>query len=212
MRRIEQMLPNQNTNISVTTSLKTVLSARNQRCVTPPGISQLLLVYIFGGRSRLVCDIFAKQGAKGCYNTVTQKILPKSETTSQRICKDGIECWYSFDNIQKMFKIHRLYGDNQNKVIARVLTSVVRYYPDGLMMSDIQYRMDNNPMKWLYSFEINGETAILGDKLNKDILLSMLTPREEDLDIVLGRWDFDIDDAIKKVKDELQNGGTDIIE
>ena len=70
--------------------------------------------------------------------------------------------------------------------------------------------MDNNPMKWLYSFEINGETAILGDKLNKDILLSMLTPREEDLDIVLGRWDFDIDDAIKKVKDELQNGGTDI--
>ena len=192
--------------------IENLLAARNQRCVTPPGISQLLLVYIFGGRSRLVCDIFAKQGAKGCYNTVTQKILPKSETTSQRICKDGIECWYSFDNIQKMFKIHRLYGDNQNKVIARVLTSVVRYYPDGLMLNDIQYRIDNNPMKWLYSFEINGETTILGDKLNKDVLLSMVTPTEQDLDIVLGRWDFDIDEAIKKVKDELQNGGTDIID
>ena len=77
-----------------------------------------------------------------------------------------------------------LYGDNQNKVIARVVTSVVRYNPDGLMLSDIQYKMDNNPMKWLYSFEINGETTILGDKLNKDILLSMVTPKEEDMNIV----------------------------
>ena len=41
---------------------------------------------------------------------------------------------------------------------------------------------------------------------------SWVTPKEEDLNIVLGRWDFDIDDAIKKVKDELQNGGTDIID
>ena len=108
---------------------KNLLAARNQICVTPAGISQLLLVYIFGGRSRLVCDIFAKQGAKGCYNTVTQKILPKSETSSQRICKDGIECWYSFDNIQKMFKVHRLYGYIQNNVIVRVLTSVATTQP-----------------------------------------------------------------------------------
>ena len=54
--------------------IENLLAARNQRCVTPPGISQLLLVYIFRGQSRLVCDIFANQGAKGRYNTVTQKI------------------------------------------------------------------------------------------------------------------------------------------
>ena len=189
-----------------------MLAARNQRCVTPPGISQMMLIYIFGGRSRIICDIFAKQGAKGCYNSITQKILLKSEKTSQRICKDGLECWYSFDNIQKLFKIHRLYGDNQNKVIARVLTSVVRYYPDGLMLSDIQYRLDNNPMKWLYSFEINGETTIFGDKLDKGVLLSMIKPSEDDLNIVLGRWDFDIDDAIKKVEKELKEGKLDIID
>ena len=192
--------------------VENLLAARNQRCVTPPGISQMMLIYIFGGRSRIICDIFAKQGAKGCYNSVTQKILLKSEKTSQRICKDGIECWYSFDNIQKLFKIHRLYGDNQNKVIARVLTSVVRYYPDGLMLSDIQYKMDNNPMKWLYSFEVNGETTIFGDKLDKGVLLSMIKPSEDDLNIVLGRWDFDIDDAIKKVEKELEEGKIDIID
>ena len=59
--------------------VENMLAARNQRCVTPPGLSQMILVYIFGGRSKLICDLFAKQGAKGCYTTVTQKILLKSE-------------------------------------------------------------------------------------------------------------------------------------
>ena len=67
-------------------------------------------------------------------------------------------------------------------------------------------------MKWLYSFEINGETTIFGDKLDKGVLLSMIKPSEDDLNIVLGRWDFDIDDAIKKVEKELKEGKLDIID
>jgi hypothetical protein len=43
------------------------------------------------------------------------------------------------------------------------------------------------------------------DNLDLRTLLDtgMSTPNEKDLNIALGRWDFDIDVAIKKVKDDL---------
>ena len=69
---------------------------------------------VFLRTSQIVCDMFAKQGAQGCYSSVTHKILPKSEKTSQQLCKGEIESWYSFENIQKMFKIPCVYGDQQN--------------------------------------------------------------------------------------------------
>ena len=32
--------------------VENMLAARNQSCVTPPGLSKMILVYIFGGRSK----------------------------------------------------------------------------------------------------------------------------------------------------------------
>ena len=40
----------------------------------------------------------------------------------------------------------------------------------------------------------------------------MVNPKESDLDIVFGRWDFDIQDAITTIKAEIENGGRDIID
>jgi hypothetical protein len=135
--------------------VENLLKARNRKCVSPPGLSLLVLSYIFGGRSRLVCEMLSSTGAKGTYKLVKEQVLKNSEETSFRKCQDGVEVFYSFDNVQKLFAIHRLYAQNQNKAIARVATSIVKCYPDGLLRSEIQYLLDNNPMKWLHSFTFN---------------------------------------------------------
>ena len=192
--------------------VENVLKARNQKCVTPSGLSLLTLVYIFGGRSKLICNMFSSTGAKGTYNLVHDQILSNSKETSYKSCIDGVEVYYSFDNIQKLFAIHRLYSQNQNKAIARVATSVVKCYPDGLIRSSIQYLLENNPMKWLHTISIQKDKLEITEDLDKNVLQSMIKIRDEDMAIVLGRWDFDIQQAIEEVSKEVNDHGKDFID
>ena len=192
--------------------VENVLKARNQKCVTPSGLSLLTLVYIFGGRSKLLCNMFSSTGAKGSYNLVKDKVLENSKETSYRKSIDGVEVFYSFDNCQKLFAIHRLYSQNQNKAIARVATSIVKCYPDGLIKSNIQYLLDNNPMKWLHKITLKKNTCEIVEDLDEGVLQSMLKIKDEDMAIVLGRWDFDVQQAINEVLKELNDDGRDFID
>ena len=78
-------------------------------------------------------------GAKGTYNIVMKYVLPNSKETSYKRCIDGVTVYYSFDNMQKLARIWRVYGSSQDKNLANVLTSIVHCYPDGLLSSDVQY-------------------------------------------------------------------------
>ena len=113
---------------SIYNAIENILKARNQKCVSPPGLSLLTLIYVFGGRSRLICNMVSSTGAKGKYNLVKDCVLQNSKLSSARECKDGVEVYYSFDNAQKLFAIHRLYSQNQNKAIARVVTLLMKCY------------------------------------------------------------------------------------
>ena len=130
-------------------------------------------------------------GAKGKYNLIKDCILKNSKETSSRSCQDGVEVYYSFDNVQKLFAIHRLYSQNPNKPSARVATCLVKCYPDGLVRSSIQYLLQNNPMKWLHSFSYSQNIKGLAEVFDKNALQSMMRIVVEELSIVLGRWDFD---------------------
>ena len=193
-------------------AMENILKARNQKCVSPPGLSLLTLIYVFGGRSRLICNLVSSTGAKGKYNLIKDCVLQNSKTSSARECKDGVEVYYSFDNVQKLFAIHRLYSQNQNKAIARVATSLVKCYPDGLINSNIQYLLDNNPMRWLYSYSISQKCNKIAEVLDQKVLQSMISIDKEDLSIVLGRWDYDIKRSIEAVESELNESGSDFID
>ena len=192
--------------------VENLMKARNQKCVAPPGLSLLTLIYVFGGRSRLICNMVSSTGAKGKYNLIKDCILKNSKETSARTCKDGVEVFYSFDNVQKLFAIHRLYSQNQNKAIARVATSLVKCYPDGLVTSSIQYLLQNNPMRWLYSFSITQQNTGLVEVLDKNVLQSMMKVEDDDVSIILGRWDFDVQKSIEYVLSELNESGKDFID
>ena len=98
------------------------------------------------------------------------------------------------------------------KALAMVTTSKVHCYPDGLLSSDDQYTLKHFPMQWLHSFELNKSSSYHVEKLDGDVLRSLINISESEEDIVLGRFDFDIDSAIKHVKDKIMDQGKDIIE
>ena len=181
------------------------LKARNLRFVSLSGLSLLTLVYIFSGRSIQTCNMFASTGAKGSHKIVTKFVLPNSRETSYKSCVDGVTVFYSFDNIQKLFKIWRLHGSNQDKSLAKVATSIVHCYPDGMLNSNVQYVLRHSPMIWLYRFEIN-QTSDLIEKFDSRIIEKIVKLDDDDLDIVLGRWDLTIDMAIVDVKKEAFAG------
>ena len=182
------------------------LKARNLRFVSLSGLSFLTLVYIFSGRSVQTCKLVAATGAKGNHNIVTQFLLPNSTESSYKSCVDGVTVYYSFDNIQKISKIWRVYGSHQDKSLAKVATSIVHCYPDGLLSSGIQYLLRHSPMLWLYSLELNHDSNVLQDTLDKKIIEKVMKLNEDDLDVVLGRWDLTVQIAIDEIKKENIDG------
>ena len=160
------------------------LKARNLRFVSLPGLSLLTLVYIFSGRSIQTCNMFAATGAKGSHKLVTKFVLPNSKETSYKECKDGVTVFYSFDNIQKLFRVWRLYGSGQDKSLAKVATSIIHCYPDGLISSNVQYVLRHSPMKWLYKFEIEHTDNFFIEKMDNTIIEKLMQLDDSDLDIV----------------------------
>ena len=67
-------------------------------------------------------------------------------------------------------------------------------------------------MLWLHSFEINHSGNFLVEKLDTDVLRSLINLDPADEDIILGRFDLEIDLAIKKVKEEISADGRDFID
>ena len=182
------------------------LKARNLRFVSLSGLSLLTLVYIFSGRSIQTCKLFSATGAKGTYNLVMKYVLPNSRKTSYKSCVDNVTVFYSFDNMQKLAKIWRLHGSQQTKSLANVVTSIVHCYPDGLLSTNVQYVLRHSPMLWLYKFEHNEENGYILEKFDGKIVEKIMKLSEEDMDIVLGRWDLTIEKAIDEVKKEIFNG------
>ena len=176
--------------------LENFLKARNLRFVSYSGLGLLTLVYIFSGRSLQTCKLVAATGAKGCDKIVTKFVLPNSRKTSYRSCIDGVTVYYSFDNIQKISKIWRVHGSQQDKSLEKVATSLVHCYPDGLLNSRVQYVLRHSPMLWLYEFELNQNTNTFHDKFDKTVIEKILKLSDEDLDIALGRWDLTVEIAI----------------
>ena len=108
--------------------------------------------------------------------------------------------------MQKIAKIWRLHGSQQDKNLANVVTSIVHCYPDGLLSTNVQYVLRHSPMLWLYKFQHSTDNEGVLETFDGKVFEKILKLNEDDLDIVLGRWDFTIDAAIKEVKKGIHEG------
>ena len=61
-------------------------------------------------------------------------------------------------------------------------------------------------MIWLYKFQINDASNTFIEKLDSNVIEKLLHLDEDDLDIVLGRWDLTVENTIKEVKKEAFDG------
>ena len=127
--------------------LEGFVKARHSRYVSDHGIRQHLLSYIDSKKSRTVLQIFNKVGAKGS-KPLLEDVIKNTELTVSFSPPRNVTCFYSYDNIQTLFKNHRLDGKNADKVLAIVVTLVLATLPDGASESSIQFNSEHSPANW----------------------------------------------------------------
>ena len=66
-------------------------------------------------------------------------------------------------------------------------------------------------MLWLYRFENNIHTSETLEVLSGKIIEKIVKINDDDLDIILGRWDLTVESAIESIKKDLL-AGTDNVE
>ena len=86
--------------------LEGFVKARHSRYVSDHGIRQHLLSYIDSKKSRTVLQIFNKVGAKGS-KPLLEDVIKNTELTVSFSPPRNVTCFYSYDNIQTLFKNHR---------------------------------------------------------------------------------------------------------
>ena len=79
--------------------------------------------YIDSKKTQSVTNIFNKVGGKGSF-PLLEDVIQNTELSVHFSPPKNILCFYSFDNIQTLFKCHRLEGKNADHILAIVITSV----------------------------------------------------------------------------------------
>ena len=106
--------------------LESLVKACHGHFVSKHGICPHLVSYIESKKST-VSKIFNKVGGKGS-KPLLEDVIKNTELTVSVSPPQNISCFYSFDNIQTLFRSHRLDGKNADKVIAIVVTLCLQFY------------------------------------------------------------------------------------
>ena len=192
-------------------AIENLMKDRRKDTITPTGVREHIAVYFSSDRNVSVSEIFSKMGTKGSRTTV-ECIMKNSLETSKFKIPEKSTVFMSFDNVQKLYKIYRLHENTQSKAIGIVVTSVVSILPDGLVRSDVQYVLRHNPTLWLHKYEVNLKSLFIVEKLDASALTKITEITDEDLKLVLGRFEYDLSEAMKSVESEMSKEGLDSID
>ena len=91
-----------------------ILKARNTKYVSKVGLKEHMVTYLSSNKSRNSTQVFSKQGAKGT-RPLLEKVLQNSEIACEFETPEKSSLFFSFDNIQTLFKSHRIGGEEQKK-------------------------------------------------------------------------------------------------
>ena len=168
------------------------LKGRNSKYVSLAGLKEHLVCYISSSKSKFVSDILCHSGGRGNRHLIEQ-VLETSEIACKFEDQKKISLFVSFDNIQQLFKSYRLSEEEQNKVYAVIVTSILAILPDGLNVSDIQYKANNNMSSWFHDFAYDRENGHFYNKLDFQILKDMTKFNDEDMIIIEKYWMQDLE-------------------
>ena len=188
-----------------------LLKARHSKFFSHVGVKEHLVVYLASGKSRYASQIFAKQGGKG-----TRPVLENILNNSVSICKfvepKNFSLFFSFDNIQKLLKSHKVGGENQKKVLAIVVCSILCLKSDGQKQSDVQYRNENCPSYWLYDYKYNAETLLFNKCLDSAVLKNCVNLTEREVEMFEDIFEKELHQALDYVKQDMNENMQDSID
>ena len=101
--------------------LEGLVKARHSKYVSEHGIRQHLVGYIDSKKSKTVLQIFNKVGAKGS-RPLLEDVIKHTELAVSFSPPRNVSCFYSFDNIQTLFRSYRLNGKNADKTAMHSMT------------------------------------------------------------------------------------------
>ena len=179
------------------------LKGRNSKYVSIAGLKEHLVCYISSSKSKFVSDILCHSGGKGNRHLIEQ-VLDNSEIACKFENPHKISLFVSFDNIQQLFKSYRLSEQEQNKVYAVIVTSILAILPDGLIVSDIQYRANNSLSSWFHDFGYDKEKGFFYNKLDNEVLKDMTQIDHEDMEFVEKYWLQDVETELTFVSKETR--------
>ena len=185
------------------------MKARNNKFVSMVGTKEHLVVYLASGKSEQASQIFSKQGGK-CTRPTLELILKNSESVCIFKAPELTTLFFSFDNIQKLLKSHRIGGNHQKKVLAVIVCSILCLLPDGECKNTIQYAVKNSPASWYSNYRF--EAGLVIEDISTESLKKCIKLSKEDYDVFKNVFHNDLKGAIEYVKNDIINGHEDSID
>ena len=183
--------------------LEGLVKACHSRYVSDHGIRQHLVSYIDSKKTRSVTNIFNKVGGKGSF-PLLEDVIQNTELSVHFSPPKNILCFYSFDNIQTLFKCHRLEGENADHILAIVVTSVLATLPDGdSEESTIQYLSEHSPASWYMNFQKHPSKDIFIEKLDEKVFMEIMNVSTEDEDLINDYFKKEVEREISIVMKDI---------
>ena len=186
-----------------------LLKARNLKFVSNIGVKEHMVSYLASGKSRHSTQVFSKQGAKGT-RPVLEIVLKNSEDLLKFKAPDHSTLFFSFDNIQTLLKSHRVGGDQQKKVLAVVVCSIL--CTSWGERSCIQYKTQHCPAFWYSSYKFEKRKSVLTELLNTTTLKKCLEVEKDEEKVFNDFFEMDLIDALDFVKNDIFENNEDSID
>ena len=187
-----------------------ILKARNTKYVSKVGLKEHMVTYLSSNKSRNSTQVFSKQGAKGT-RPLLEKVLQNSEIACEFETPEKSSLFFSFDNIQTLFKSHRIGGEEQKKVLAIVVCSIMCVA--WAELTRIQFLSANSPACWYAEYTYDSKKDVYIDKLDSKILKTCAKiENEEEENIISEYFEKELETAIVYVNDDMNKNNIDSID
>ena len=189
-----------------------ICKGRNSKYVSEVGVKEHMVVYLSSGKSIHASQVFSKQGAKGT-RPVLESILKNSEAVCKFKPQEKSTLFFSYDNIQTLLKSYRIGSEQQKKVIAIVVCSLLCLMPDGEnIKSEVQYITENTPAYWYSEYRFDQKNNIFVENLSAETLKNCIKLETEDMEKINEIFKKDLEDAICFVEKDIDENMQDSID
>ena len=180
-----------------------VLKARHKLCVSNVALRDNSVIYVSSKQNTVTSDVTRQYGGGG--RPVLNKVISNTTASNEFSPPPNVTTFYSMDNIQKMQHTNGVSNTvTPAKPLVIVVTSAQATLPDGLLKSDVQYKIEWNPAFWNTNIFLNKKTNCLNDKLETKILKECIDIPIEEKELVHQTFMSEFLKQAKEVQNDLK--------